>query len=44
MDLRIFKEILQSLGSKYVVFKDITEKNYCILLKWIFVTILQIIV
>lgn len=27
MDLRIFKEILQSLGSKYVVFKDITEKK-----------------
>lgn len=27
MDLRVFKEVLQSLGSKYVVFKDITEKK-----------------
>lgn len=27
MNLKVFKEILQSLGKKYVVFKDITEQK-----------------
>ena len=27
MDLKVFKEILQSLGKKYVVFKDVSEQK-----------------
>lgn len=27
MDLKVFKEILQSLGEKYVVFKDVSEQK-----------------
>ena len=27
MDLKVFKEILQSLGKKYIVFKDVSEQK-----------------